>query len=243
MNKTGKLAILNAAIVLVNIFLFSGAFLRMELSGATPLTTALGITVIVMSVVVFLYGNYKILNQKEKAVNVQEIKTLDDCLPAIERRRGRGIFAGRLETVEGQIRRYKKKKETIEDILLQKFSNTEMSFGSFHGTLSALGEVMYLNVKSLLNRIGAFDEEEYSDIKKALAVAPGSEVLQSKLGIYDEYIAFVDNAVDDNEQILLKLDRLLSEISKFNSLEDGELENMAAMQEIDELIKNAKWYK
>ena len=33
------------------------------------------------------------------------------------------------------------------------------------------------------------------------------------------------------------------ELSKFNSLEDGELENMNAVKEVDELINKIKFYK
>ena len=50
-------------------------------------------------------------------------------------------------------------------------------------------------------------------------------------------------ATEDNEQILLKLDKLLLEISDLNSVESGQLEQMAGMIEIDNLIKQAKYYK
>jgi hypothetical protein len=42
---------------------------------------------------------------------------------------------------------------------------------------------------------------------------------------------------------LLKLDKLLLEISRLDSLEPGDIENMACMQEIDSLIKQTKYYK
>ena len=59
----------------------------------------------------------------------------------------------------------------------------------------------------------------------------------------NEYIRFVKEATEDNEQILLKLDKLLLEISGLNCIESGELEQMAGMIEIDNLIIQAKYYK
>jgi hypothetical protein len=67
--------------------------------------------------------------------------------------------------------------------------------------------------------------------------------MEDKLSVYNEYITFVKSATEDNEQILLKLDKLLLEISKFDSLESGEIEDLAGMQEIDALIKQTKYYR
>jgi hypothetical protein len=101
-----------------------------------------------------------------------------------------------------------------------------------------------MNIRSILNKLNAFDEDEYISVSRDNGKREFSnEILQTKLDIYNEYISFVRNAVDDNEEILLKLDRLLLEISKFNSMEDGEIENMSAMKEIDELINKTKLYK
>ena len=42
---------------------------------------------------------------------------------------------------------------------------------------------------------------------------------------------------------MLKLDKMLLEISRYNSLEDGDVRKLPALAEMDELIKNAKLYK
>jgi hypothetical protein len=67
--------------------------------------------------------------------------------------------------------------------------------------------------------------------------------MEEKFEVYSEYITFVKAATEDNEQILLKLDKLLLEISDLNCIEGGQLEQMAGMIEIDNLIKQAKNYK
>jgi hypothetical protein len=53
----------------------------------------------------------------------------------------------------------------------------------------------------------------------------------------------VERATRDNEEILLKIDKMLLEISRYKSLEDGDVGNMPAIKEMDELIKNANLYK
>lgn len=133
---------------------------------------------------------------------------------------------------------------TIKDVLLQKFNSSEMSYSKFDYTIKEIENVFFINIKSILNKLNAFDEEDYKRIRKEDAQKKFStEFIQEKLGVYNEYIAFIKDAIEDNEQIILKLDKLLLEISKLNSLEAGELENMSAFKEIDDLINKTKLYK
>ena len=92
--------------------------------------------------------------------------------------------------------------------------------------------------------LNAFDEDDYNFVRSRQEAGAFSEqFMEEKLEVYYEYIKFVNAATEDNEQILLKLDKLLLEISGLNSIESGELEQMAGMIEIDNLIKQAKYYK
>ena len=101
-----------------------------------------------------------------------------------------------------------------------------------------------MNIRSILNKMNAFDEDDYNFTRnKYEAGAFSQQFMEEKFKVYDEYIAFVKAATEDNEQILLKLDKLLLEISGLNSIESGQLEQMAGMVEIDNLIKQAKYYK
>jgi hypothetical protein len=204
---------------------------------------AFGITEIFMSVVVFIYGNSSILFKKEILLRQTDIKALDDCIISINQNMDKRTFTDSLETILEQINRFKKKKYAIQDILLQKFSETEMSYINFKNVLDEVEKVIYLNIKSILNRISAFDDQEYAQIRKGDKRKHKSRYTDSKLAIYNEYIEFVGQGMEMNEQIILKLDKLLLEISKFNSFDDDEIENMDAMQEIDELINNVKWYR
>ena len=46
-----------------------------------------------------------------------------------------------------------------------------------------------------------------------------------------------------NENILTKLDGLLLEVSKLDDINEEDLENMAAIQEINNLIAQTRYYK
>jgi hypothetical protein len=235
---------LNLGIAVFDITILSSFDILERGKSLDDTTIAFLATIILMSIIVFAYGNYKLLFQKEKSIQPTEIRTIEDCISALKQNYNKKTFLQDINIILEQIARFQNKKVTIEDILLQKFDRTEMSYSKFHGAILDVENVFYINIKSIINRMNAFDEVDYNQIRKGSAQFKFSkEFIEEKISIYNEYISFVKASTEDNEEILLKLDRLLLEISKFNSLEDGEIENMDAMKEIDELINKAKLYK
>lgn len=242
--KVTRMAFLNIAIALINIILFSPGLLAIKITGSTVFATAFGITVIFMSFLVFFLGNYIILTAKERSIQAKEIESREDCIYALEQNQNKKTFASDIQIILEQIERVEKKKTTIRDILLQKFDSNEMSYGKFYGSVLNVEEIFFINIKSIINKINAFDEDDYNKIKTgSLTDKFSKEFVKAKLDIYNEYISFVKASLEDNEEIILQLDRLLLEISNFNSLEEGEIENMEALKEIGELIKKARLYK
>jgi hypothetical protein len=239
-----KIAMLNLAIVVLNIVIFSKGLLDIEIGGTSVFETAFGFTAILMSFIIFVLGNYKLISGKKEIIHAIELKTVEDCIIALKQQHVKKTFSKDIANILEQIERFMKKKETLKDILLQKFNIGEMSYLKFEGAVLGIQEVFYINIKSILNKLNAFDEQDYNRIRNdSIQKNFTKEFIQTKLSIYNEYIVFVKDSIEDNEQILLKLDKLLLEISKFSSLEDGEIEKMSAMIEVDELINKTKLYK
>lgn len=241
-----KLAIFNGILLAVNVALFSNAFLKVRLFGGSALETAVGLTAVVLTVILFFYVNLQIINAPMKKIaprqTLDKLNDLESCRLAIGGMGYSGTFSQKMGEIQQQIGQMQKKQELIRDILLQKFSDTEMSYQKFKATVDGSENVMCANIRSIINRIYAFDEEEYNGLVKGRSRLSKS-IAEQKLGIYREYIDYVEKAVEDNDEILLRLDKLLLEISKFNSIDAGELENMQAVKELDSLITDTKWYR
>lgn len=238
-----KLVGLNLGIAVLNVIIFSRGILDIRI-GSSTFESALGITLIIMSIGIFAIGNYKILIEKEEKIKSNEIKTSFDCINGLQQNKGKKTFTKDISILLEQVYRIEKKKELITEILLQKFNSAEMSFSKFQEVIIEVEHLFYLNIKSVINKLNIFDEEDYEDIEEESGQGNLSkDLIEEKMRIYNEYINFVRDSIEDNEQILLKLDKLLLELSKFDSLEDGELENMSAMKEIDDLINKIKLYK
>jgi hypothetical protein len=237
-----KLLSLNLGIAAANIIAFG--LIGLELFGASALEKALGGTIIVLSGAGLTYGNYKLLTVQEKETPINKIMTAEDYIEALNKHEGLKTFEKTVGLLLDQIGRLQKKNKIIRDILLQIFSASEISYQKFDSVIIEVEKIFFMNIRSILNKLNAFDEEDYNFIRKKYEEGAFSQqFMEEKFKVYDEYITFVKAAADDNEQILLKLDKLLLEISGLNTIESGQLEQMAGMIEIENLIKQAEYYK
>ena len=235
---------LNIAIVMLNIIIFSPGLFNIKIDFINIFQTSIGITIIIMSFIIFIIGNYKILIKEDNEIDISKLDDSEDYIEALKDNSSKRVFSKDIDILLEQIERMDKKQEKIDDILLQKFTVNEMSYIKFKKTITEVRDVFYINIKSVINKINIFDEQEYEKIKKDIKNGKlNGKIEEQKKDMFDEYIFFVKDSIEDNEEILLKLDKFLFELSKFNSLEDGELENMSAIKDVDELINKIKFYK
>lgn len=242
--KVLKIAGLNIGIALLNIVLFSPGLMNIRFTKSDALGVAIGGTALFISIVFFFYGNYKLLSHEVASIKISDINSHEDCILALKQSYGKKTFDNNITTIIEQFERLNKKKDKILSTLSQKFNVIDEVYERFNTTIFDVEYVFLANVKSILNKISAFDEEDYERMRFDIAQKKFStQVITSKMNIYNEYISFVKDAIEDNEEIILKLDALLFEISKFNTLEAGEIDNMKEIKEMDELIRKSKYYR
>lgn len=256
-NKVLKITAFNLSIAVISVLLFSNRIVEMELFGGGIFETALRVTFVFVALMSFAVGNYAILTKRPvKVIQEFEVKTPEECIRALKRQNLKRTFSKDISLIIKQADRFTQKEETIDEILLQKFNAEGMSYSKFKKAIVDLNHLFYMNIRSILNKLEVFDEADYLRTKRGFnrykSFPSGNEnqsgkfsneFIESKMALYNEYINFVNEAVEDNEEMLLKLDRLILEISKFTSIEEGELEKMSAMIEIEDLIDKTKLYK
>jgi hypothetical protein len=240
--KTIKLAALIIGLVILNVVVLSPGFLGVQIGGS-PLSTAIGITLLFASALALLYGSYVLLFKLPAVVPLSRIVTHDDYVEALMRHKRIKALGDDIALSVDQLDRLKKKNDTLLQVLNQRFEPSELSYKKFASVIEEVEKLFYLNIRSVLNRLNVFDEAEFERVTSYKSSSLSPQLLQEKKAMYNEYVSFVKHALNTNEEILLKLDKLLLEISRLNSLEPGDIEGMPCMQEIDALIKQTKYYK
>lgn len=249
-----KLICLNLGIALLNVILFSRGLVGLTLGG-DALVTAFAVTEIVMSVIAFGYGNYTLLFKEPEVRLLKggELNEIKDYVEALEERRDKKVFETEINTAVDQVYRLQDKDKALDSILLQYFTPQEMTYVRFQGVIESVQSLFYTNIKKMINRMIIFDDKDYNrtlekvnKMKNLPTVvdpySPSSHA-STQMQIYNEHISYVKGLVMDNEEILIKMDSLLLEISKLDDIRGQGIENMAAIREINELIDQTKFYK
>ncbi|GGD51447.1 hypothetical protein [Paenibacillus nasutitermitis] len=241
-SKYIKLLGLIFGLAVLDILVLSPGFIGVTI-GESALSTATGITLLFVSALVLSYGSYTLLFKSPAVLPIKQINTHEDYVEALNRYRHVKVLEDDILLALEQMDRIRKKKTTMFNVFNQRFDPTELSYKKFASVTLEVEKLFYLNVRSILNRLNVFDESEYARITGKKAASFSRELLQEKTNVYNEYLSFVKSSIGTNEEILLKLDKLLLEISRLDSFEPGDIESMPCMQEIDTLIKQTKLYK
>lgn len=243
-SKSVKLLLLMAVIAFVNIVLVSPGLLGLQIGGESAFQSALVITVWVVSVLALFYGSYALLFKSPAAKAIQTIQTREDYIDALHHYRNVKVLKNDIALALDQLERIEKKRNALLNVLGQRFEQTELSYKKFMAVIDEVEKLFYLNIRGILNKLGVFAASDFNrmaDQPKASQLS--SKVAQKKTALYQEYLAYVTGYLEANEEIMLKLDKLLLEISLLGSTDYRDVEEMPCMKEIDMLIKQTKLYK
>ncbi|ALC90575.1 hypothetical protein AM500_12850 [Bacillus sp. FJAT-18017] len=243
MSRMLKLILLIFGVTLANVILLSPGFLGVKIVGGSALETSFGLTAMLVSLIVILYGIYEVLFKKLPAIHLNELKTNEDYVKALQLYQDIKVLREDILFALSQEMRLKKKKGGLLTLLNERFDKTELSYQKFTNVVSEVEKLFYMNIRNILNKVSTFDETEYESIIRKNTNRFSKEILQEKKELYNEYLSFVKNALNINEEILLDIDKLVLEISRLNTIDIDDIDNMAAMQEMDALIKQTKLYK
>ncbi|MGG4340636.1 hypothetical protein [Paenibacillus lautus] len=243
-SKSVKLLLLMAVIAIVNIVLVSPGLLGFQIGGDSAFQSASVITVWIVSVLALFYGSYVLLFKPPAVKAIQTIQTREDYIDALHHYRNVKVLKNDIALALDQLERIEKKRNALLDVLGQRFEQTELSYKKFMAVIDEVEKLFYLNIRGILNKLGVFAASDFtrmSDLPKASQLS--SKVAQKKTALYQEYLAYVTGYLEANEEIMLKLDKLLLEISLLGSADYRDVEEMPCMKEIDTLIKQTKLYK
>ncbi|MFD0671080.1 hypothetical protein [Cohnella sp. GCM10027633] len=244
MNRLLKLFGLISGIALLDIVVLSPGLFGVSIGGDNALESAFGVTFVFMSVLALLYGTYALLLRPPDKTSVRELQTSDDYIEALRRHKHVKALKADIGMALEQIDRMNKKHDALLSVLGQRFDPSELSYKRFGSVIRDVHSLFYLNIRGIVNKLTVFDAAEYDKFAGEPRPAHLSDKLvRERSELYRQYTAYVSGAVGANEEILLKLDKLLLEVSRLDSTDYETIEAMPGMIEIDELIRQTKFYR
>lgn len=245
-SKALKLLLFNLVFSAVCIFLISDHYLGLNTQAQEMGKRVLFLVVVVAAIVIFVTGNYYILvppkrKKKVKLVDSEELKEPKDYIRSLQSLAYKKEFENYINILIGQVKRLSPKQASLDVILEQNFDRNELTYIKFSTTINEAVGLFYGNIKRAVNRINVFDEEEYRKLlRNELSMPEDSRRL--KIQIYGEHLGYVDDIIRKNEVIITMLDNLVLEISKLDDINGQSMESIQILSELQELIKNTKYY-
>lgn len=228
--QMGKIIFLNACIIILNIIIFSEGILGFSISSDNTLVSALSITTILMSIIVFAYGNYKLIKSlySKASYIMEDLDSPKEYEDALLKYRNKAALSENINTLINQISQLERKKKSLETVLFQKYQDNAEDFDSLNQIVEDTGKLMFENIRKILSRMEIFDQKEYERLKMDHG---DSEIIYAKMQIYKEHMLYVRKYIDKNEAILIQFDNLLIEVSKIGDTDEGEkgLDNLEAI--------------
>lgn len=241
--KILKVITINLSVAFVNIIFFSPGLIGLTLFSSNALVAAFSAVLLLLSGIILVYGNYKIITTKPKQyVKLQKLEDEEDYVNALKISKEKSVFIKDIDLILIQLERVKKAKHTILGVLLpNRFDKKELSYRKFEAVILELEKMFYKNIKGVCNQINAFDLEDYQHLIKTTKTQDETKI--SRIQEYEECIQYVRQVIEVNEQMLLKLDRLTFEVAKLDSPDISEVANMPEIQEIEDLVRQINLYK
>ncbi|AIQ52474.1 hypothetical protein R70331_13765 [Paenibacillus sp. FSL R7-0331] len=243
-NRPLKLLGVIAGVVILNIAVLSPGLLAVEIGGDSALQTAAGVTLLFISLLIVLYASYTLLLKPPSARTARPLATPDDYAARLEQYQKVKLLKSDSALALDQLERMEKKKAVLSRVLGQRFDPEELSYRKFSNVITEVEKLLFLNIRGLLNKLSLFDSEEFSLFTGSRKPSQFSEkLIQKKTAHYNDFFASVKGYLGANEEILLKLDQLLLEISELDSTNVQSIEDIPCMQELNALIAQTKLYQ
>jgi hypothetical protein len=202
--------------------------LKLGLIGGGALATPFGVTIIFLSAVGVIYGNYRLFAEPEESIP-PELYYKEKLIEHL----GINTFEENIKMAIDQVDRLQKKNNTIRDILPQIFNDSEITIKKFSTSIADVNNSFFMNIQNVIYKLEIFDEYDYKSIKDKHEAGTGSR--QIREDNYNEYITSIEAAIEDNEQILLMLEKFLLRIIDLKSSDSGKRKETT--EKIDELIE------
>jgi hypothetical protein len=204
--------------------------LKLGLIGGGAVATSFGVTIIFLSVVGVMYGNYRLFAEPEVSEPEKPIPTPEYYIEQLNEYPGHKTFGEDINLAIDQITRLQRKNEKIRDLLEQKFDGSEITLERFLAGVTELMNAFFMNIQIFLNKLYTFDDFDIPDQGEF-----SDEIIEGKREVLDIYVASIKSAIERNERILLMLDKMLLEISNMDCPDRSQWDIM--IEEFDILIK------
>ena len=170
--------------------------------------------------------------------------SFEDCKASVEKylheNASTPFFREKMTAIAQRIGALGTRSGRIKEIILQRFGTDGLSYDKFVAPVDSVQQFLVSRTQSLVAKMTVFDEEEYAsritELMKANRVAEAATYID----LEQEYKVYAEATLKSFDDAIIKLDRLVLEISKISEKDVDSAMNI--MHDLDSIIDDTKFY-
>ncbi len=201
---------------------------------SSSILSALSAWLITLLLGFLFFGVYFFKKRMSKKPSQSLIDSLDSTLSTIKKTPSK-VFSKEMDILYKQGLRLQHKTEQLDSALTTYFGASRLSYAKFASSINGGLDAFKANTSAILACIDDFDLLGYENLfKRHLEYTKSMES-------YQKSFVFIKKALQNNEEILMRFDRLLEEVNTLSHpIQD--CETSQALQELNTLIDQTKQY-
>ena len=244
MKKPVKLICGNAAYAAALVCLYSPGLIGLSPFSSNALVAAASIAVGVIAVPAFVVMNRILIRDTKPKVTLltrDEENVYEKVIHSLESYLSNSAMKDIAASALNQVKRLEKSRSTARNLIENRFENGTLSYSKFMSVIDNAANRLLDGYVVMSNKMSIFDEDEYlylfTDRYKNDSIP--DDIQEQKKKLYADNLNAMEEILKKNEEILLKIDHLMIEIS---NKDFSEYEVNSATAEIDSLIKQLNYY-
>lgn len=161
-------------------------------------------------------------------------------LKGIEFDRNKKVFTDIISYAQEQVKRYNGLFELLEKITDQIFEKNSLTYNKYINSASTIEKAIIKNDMQAKMLIDNFNNKEYLQLQDFDEDSDVEPYIFQRLELYENNIESVKKKIESNEELLLKLEELITELLDKKAKED---DSNIAIENVNELIEQLKYYK
>lgn len=239
--KMGLIAVLAVILAIVSVYMFSpGLFVVKYIETASSMSTMLIYVLYGVIVIGCLGGMGFTFYYEPSEQKLTDLNSKEEFVELFTRFMTSSFLGKESTSFRKQVFILDEKIMTLDALLQQKFDGANASYSKFNSIIKNTQKLVYANFKNAAVMIKTFNEEDYKRFSTEMSEY-SEKIVNEKMETFNIYKKEVKDILSQNEEILLKLDKLQLEVSRLSSTDN--IEENAVVQEMNSLITQTKLYK
>jgi polyhydroxyalkanoate synthesis regulator phasin len=150
------------------------------------------------------------------------------------------FFRDKLHAIATKLVSFSKRSGAAREVIIERFGSSGLTYNKFTAPIAALEEHSIRTVDSLVSKMKLFDEEDCKRRAQELLAADKYKEMQEYIALESNYKDSVEKTLSTLEDALLKLEKLIYEMSKLGDV--GLDQATHVLDGIEELIRDTPHY-